>query len=482
VAVGAVRIVVVGGSVAGLLTALVLARTGHEVVVVERDDLAPAPDVETAAAAAFRASAPQIVQPHVVLPAFREVLQDRLPGVYEDVLAAGAREASLVSQMPMGITDRAPLPDDERFTFLFSRRATVDWVLARAARAEPGIAVHHGTPVTGLVADDGEPPRVRGVRTSDGEIAADLVVLAAGRRIPVDRWLRAIRARPSHVDQAECGLAYYGRQYRVRDGVLPGPLTTRVVMGLDEFVAGVWGGDNATMQLAIAPLASDRRFVAARDPEVFTAVLRSIPSLAAWLEVLDPITDLHVMGGLHNSLRRLVVDGEPVALGLHAVGDVVCTTNPTFARGLGLAARTVAALADVVTDHPDDAHAQAVAYDRTVTDRVAPWYVDQAANDAAAVARMRHAVEGVPAPPPPFSERLDVSELRAAAQTDAVAFRALWRLTAMIGRPSDVYGDPVLTARVRDVLSRRPPVRPAQPSHDELEAILAGSAVAGVPA
>lgn len=270
------RIVVVGGSAAGLLTALVLARTGHDVVVVERDDLAPAVDVEASAAAAFRAAAPQVVQPHVVLPAFREVLRERLPGVYEDVLAAGALEAPFASQMPSGITDRTPMPGDDRFTFLLSRRATLDWVLARAAAAAPGVEVRYGAPVTGLVADDGDPPRVRGVRTALGQLAADVVVLAGGRRTPVDRWLRAIRARPSDVVSAECGLAYYGRQYRVRDEPLPGPLTTRVVMGLDEFVAGIWGGDNGSVQLAIAPLAADRRFVAARDPDVFTAVLRSV--------------------------------------------------------------------------------------------------------------------------------------------------------------------------------------------------------------
>jgi flavin-dependent dehydrogenase len=45
------------------------------------------------------------------------------------------------------------------------------------------------------------------------------------------------------------------------------------------------------------------------------------------------------MGGLHNSMRRLAVDGVPVVTGLAAVGDSVCTTNPTFGRGLALACK-----------------------------------------------------------------------------------------------------------------------------------------------
>jgi hypothetical protein len=39
------------------------------------------------------------------------------------------------------------------------------------------------------------------------------------------------------------------------------------------------------------------------------------------------------MAGLHNTMRRLVAGGAPVVTGLHAVGDSVCTTNPTQGRG-----------------------------------------------------------------------------------------------------------------------------------------------------
>ena len=71
------KIVIVGGGSAGLFASLILARAGHEVVVLERDRLEPAPDVESAAMSAFRPTAPQIVQPHMVMAKCRQC--DRSP-------------------------------------------------------------------------------------------------------------------------------------------------------------------------------------------------------------------------------------------------------------------------------------------------------------------------------------------------------------------------------------------------------------------
>lgn len=469
------RIIVAGGSAAGLLTTLLLARAGHDVTVLDRDPIEPHGDVEEAAGAAFRAAAPHIVQPHGILPLCRELLRERLPDVLAATIAAGVAEATLPSQMPPTLVDRSPRPGDERFTVLQTRRSTFDWVLRRAVANEPGVSMRSGEQVLALRSAGGTPPRVTGVVTTRGELGADLVVDATGRRTPIDRWLEQIGARSTAVEHAECGLAYYSRHYRIRDGVdLPGPPTTRVVPQLDEFTCGIWGGDNGTMQLAVAPLVEDKRFRAVANADVHEAVLRSVPLLDAWLDVLDPISDIFPMGGLHNSLRRLVVDGAPRVIGLVAVGDSVCTTNPTLGRGLSLAMRGAADLADEVHAHGDDLTAVAVAVDDAVSVHVAPFYADQAAIDSARLAALRQRIFGIPAPRPTHDpDRVTFAQLRNAAAYGAESLRAFWKVMGLIESPEVVYRDPAVVAETRAVLAEHgdaPSI--AQPTTEQLEAAL----------
>jgi 2-polyprenyl-6-methoxyphenol hydroxylase-like FAD-dependent oxidoreductase len=449
-----VKVVVIGASAAGCFATLLLARAGHEVLVLEKDRLELAPDVESAAASAFRSTAPHIVQPHIVMARCRQLLIEHLPDVYERLLGSGVIEAPISTQMQPTLTDTASQPGDEQLTILMTRRSTFDWVLQRAVIAQPGVTLRRGVAVKGLVAVSGEPPHITGVRAHEDELPADLVIDAAGRRSPIDHWLKEIGARSSATSWAECGVAYFSRHYRLREGAaLPGPPTTRRVSPLDEFTVGIWGADNNAMQLAVMPLAMDHRFKTLRYPEAFTAVLRTIPFYAKWLGALDPITEVYAMGGVHNTMRRLVVDGAPVATGMVSLGDSVCTTNPTLGRGLALALSGAVDLLQVVDDHGDDRVALALAMDELVARDVLPYYEDQAAIDSARLAMLRHNIFGAPAPAvPTLADRITYAQLRTAAKFDPVAFRGFWRIMGMISPPGEVYTDPEMVARTHKTL------------------------------
>jgi len=474
-----VRVVIIGASAAGCFSALLLARAGHEVLVVDKDRLELALDLESAARSAFRSTAPHIVQPHIIMARCRQLLITHLPDIYEGLLDAGVVEAPITTQMPATLADTAPRPGDEQLTILMTRRSTLDWVLQRAMIAQPGVTLRRGVAVAGLAAVPGDAPRVTGIRTGEGVLSADLVIDAAGRRSPIDHWLKDIGARASASSWAECGVAYFSRHYRLRDNTMPpAPLTTRTVEALDEFNVGIWGADNGVMQLAVAPLALDHRFKTLRYPEVFAAVLRTVPTFAKWLDALDPITEVYTMGGVHNTMRRLVVDGTPVVTGLAAIGDSVCTTNPTLGRGLALALSGAVDLLRVLEEHGADSVALPLAMDELVAHHIAPFYEDQAAIDSARLAMLRHYIFDAPAPSAtsPGADRITFAELRSAAQFDATAFRALWRVLGMIGRPVEIYANPNIVARTHDTLrayGSGPSVD--QPSRERLLAALSPS-------
>jgi 2-polyprenyl-6-methoxyphenol hydroxylase-like FAD-dependent oxidoreductase len=474
-----VKVVVVGGGGAGCLASLMLARAGHDVTLIEKDRLKAHPDIESAAASAFRASAPQIVQPHIVMAHCRELLAHRLPDVYAGLLSAGVVEAPLTTQMPASLADKSSRPGDERLTQLLSRRSTIDWVLLQAAMDEQSITVRNGVRVCGLIATSGHagaPPVLRGIRTDHDDVHAELIVDASGRRSALDEWLTEIGARKTSWQEAECGLAYYSRHYRLRAGSeAPSSPLTRTVMALDELTVGIWPGDNGTMQMGVVPLAADRRFRALKEPAVFTSVLRTLRLYADWLEVLDPITGVYPMGGLRNTLRRLVVDGVPVATGLLAIGDSVCTTNPTLARGLSMALTGAVGLVDVVEKHTDDALAQAYAFDDLVTAHIAPFYEEQAIVDGARLRALRHAIYGDPlqGPPPLADDRVNYWQVRAAMPFDPVAFRGFWRIMGMVSVPEEVYSDPAVVTATQNVLAQKPVADVIeQPSREQLMAAL----------
>jgi hypothetical protein len=187
---------------------------------------------------------------------------------------------------------------------------------------------------------------------------------------------------------------------------------------------------------------------------VFTAVLRTIHACERWLQSLEPISAVFQMIGPRNTLRRLVVDGDPVVTGLLAIGDSVCTTNPTFGRGLSLAMWGAADLNDVIDQHAGNSTQQALALDQRVAEHLAPYYEEQAAVDAARLTTLRHNVFGDPAPPAsrPDSDRITFAQLREAASYDATAFRAFWELMFMFSLPDDVYRNPRIVTCTTEAL------------------------------
>src|SRR5215218_7036669 len=135
------KIVVLGAGICGLASALLLARDGHEITVLERDEQAPPHAPHDAWDAWARDGVKQFRQAHYLTPAGRIALEEMLPDVADAFAAAGAVRFDLLRFMPPSIADREPRDGDERFVPLPGRRPTLESVVARIARDEDGMEI-----------------------------------------------------------------------------------------------------------------------------------------------------------------------------------------------------------------------------------------------------------------------------------------------------------------------------------------------------
>ncbi|MEP6297107.1 MAG: NAD(P)-binding protein, partial [Ilumatobacter sp.] len=377
-------IAVVGGGMAGMLAALLLARDGHRITVFERDDT----DLPETADEAFdgwnRGGAPHARQSHALLARLHRILAQRAPDVLDALAEQGATELTVERLLPPEIEDREPRPGDDDLVLLCCRRLTLEWVLRRVVTAEPGVTWRGGVGVAGLLGDGTD---VRGLRLDDGtEVAADLVVVGGGRDTPVLDWIADLGGDVQVTEeQSEAGIIYLSRFYRLREG-RELPLLTKQGAGGDLGYLGFAGfyGDNGTFSITFGVPTGDRALLALRDADAWEAAIRSLVPLAEWTDegLADPITEVEAMARLRNRIRRFVVDGHPVATGLVVIGDAAVTTNPWYGKGCSQAGIAAEALSSILHEHGRDRHAIAVAMDAAMVTEVKPHYVASCMQDA----------------------------------------------------------------------------------------------------
>ncbi len=454
------RLAVIGGGAGGLLLGILAARAGHDVTIVDRDELAQH-GASASVEPTLRPGAPHVVQGHVGTPLLRRLLRRHLPDLYDELLRRGVGELGVTDRMPEGL-DSSPRPGDDDLAVLMLSRVAFDAALHAVARRQSGLAMQPARRVTGLVASGVDPVTVRGVRVGGETVTADVVVDASGRRSRIDAWLAEVGAASTRVEFGECGRSYYTRHYRLRAGERPPAPRSGLLAATGSFIAMGFPAEQQSVQIGFATLAADVPLRALHRPKPFEALAWRIPGFVPWLQACEPISEVFAMGGLHNTFRRLVIEGRPVVRGLIAVGDSVCTTNPTFGRGLALTLTQAVDAVDALGAHGRDLDALARAVDAASVAHVRPWFARQAEFDAWDLANRRAAVLGAPAPPPLAAPPGQVTQmqLQQAGRADPELFRLGIRVGSGLVDPDDVLGDPEVVRAVRAVLDGVDPAPP----------------------
>jgi 2-polyprenyl-6-methoxyphenol hydroxylase-like FAD-dependent oxidoreductase len=427
---------IVGAAPTGLFLGLALARRGHQVSIVDRDR-GPTSPLEWP-----RTEVMQFRRPHFFRPQAREALLAEAPEVVDGLLAAGAL-----------LTPMSPLMPD--FT-AFRVRLTFERVLRSAATAEPGVAM-----VTGHADKvEMEGSRVAGVVVDGETLEADLVIDAAGRS---GRFTDSLRAPALGGD-----CAYVARQYQLRPGAEPGPLNGGPGwIGVhDGYYAYVFLQDAGTFQVLIARRSDDDVLARLREDSVFDTAVRSIPSVADWLDPERATPDSSAMSGarLPNSYRGQLTEGGTVAApGVLFVGDAVLATNPIGGRGVATSLMQAQRLLQVLDELGSDYTSVSLEFDKWCTDTMKPWFDDHVRKDAGVFCRWH-------GEPIDFSQPLPSDLICSVAEVDPSVMPTVGPYMSMLVGPSVLSS---IEDRAREQLQNgfRPAFAPG-PTRDELAELI----------
>jgi flavin-dependent dehydrogenase len=274
-------VVIVGGRVAGSATAMLLARLGHDVVVVDQASF-PSDTVST----------------HSI--ARSGVVQLRRWGLLDDVLGSGAPAIRQVTFNAGGESVSRTIKDKAGVDFLVApRRYVLDTLLATAAE-HAGAAVHTGITVTGLRRDGHG--RVVGLSGRDRfgarvEIGARHVVGADGLR---SRVAELVGAR---INQA--GPAGGATQYAYYEGI---PWAGIEFFVAERSFAGVFPTHDGQACIWVCTPSADAKAVRRRAGsrvDAFGQLLeRSAPELAERLREARRTSPVQGMLRQPNQLRQ----------------------------------------------------------------------------------------------------------------------------------------------------------------------------------
>lgn len=339
------RAVVIGGGIAGMLAARVLADHFHRVTLLERD--------RYPAGAADRPGVAQARHVHFLLRRGLMIMEELFPGLTADLLAAGCpqidqgRDYRILYRsgwspgLPCGL-------DILNFT-----RPVLEAAIRRRLMANARVSGREGVEVVALSLDgagrrvDGVRIRQRGARAGEegGEtLAADLVVDASGRNSRAPEWLTAA----GFPAPAEASVdAFWGYATRLYEPAADFAAGWRMLLVMnrppDEPRAGIIQRvEGNRWMVTIAGVMED---YPPTDERGFLDFARSLRSSELYEAIRDarPVSDISGYRRTDNRLRHF----ENLARAPErfvALGDSVCCFNPVYAQGMTLAALGAAEL------------------------------------------------------------------------------------------------------------------------------------------
>ncbi|MDZ7801805.1 MAG: hypothetical protein U5K81_13590 [Trueperaceae bacterium] len=333
-----------GAGLASRTAAAALApRAGH-VTVLDRDALSRVDEA--------RKGVPQGKHIHLLVPAGRAALERLLPGVTDELAAAGAqilnRAGDFAIHIGGGRLNVQGLHPD--FVLIGATRPLIEGVVRERVRALTNVEILGGREARGLIASGsngavtGVRVRPKGEAAAEETLPADLVVDATGRGSRAPRWLEELGYEAPHEESVRIDVRYATRMFRrppgrpdgVRNvliGALPGEGRGAVALAVegDRWIVTLSGMFGEQPPTALSDFRAYARSLWCGD----------VHAIAAREEPLGEATTASFPANVRRGYDRL--RGHPP--GFVVLGDAMCAFNPTYGQGMSVATLEAEALA-----------------------------------------------------------------------------------------------------------------------------------------
>ncbi len=328
------KAIVIGGSIAGLTVARILAGHFAHVTVIERDHLSKTPD--------FRRGVPQGRHAHTLPLRGQKILEQQFPGLVEELLVRGAVSINGGSEMAYYIAGGwHQLRHHTALVSMTYSRPLLESTIYRRLASHSKVHFIHDHEVAGLSVDDrGE--RVTGVylrrrrelSSTETHLAAELVVDASGRDSQAPQWLASLGYMPPLESTVNAFPGYATRIYR---RPTESSESWKTLYIRPKPPTGTRGG-------LIIPIEGDRRIVTligmARDypptdEEGFLNFARSLPANPLYdaIKHAEALTKPYGYRRSENRVRHF--EKLPRYLeGFLVCGDAAYALNPVYAQGM----------------------------------------------------------------------------------------------------------------------------------------------------
>lgn len=429
--------VVLGASMAGLVSAAVLGESFERVTLVERDALAAGP--------AHRRGVPQSRHVHGLLARGGQILDDLLPGLTKEVAAAGAPVGDLLGQVRWLFSGYRLRRADIGQPLLLASRPLLESHVRGRVRALAPVRFLDGYDISGL-ATTADKRRVTGVRVLGGGgeeelIDADLVLDASGRGSRTPVWLEQLGYARPPIESVHIGVGYASRSYRLPEAVLGRDLA--VLHGWTPQyprAAALAAQEDGVYKVTLAGLLGDTPPTKPEEFEAFAASLQ-FPDVRDALREGEPLDDpvgFQYPANVRHRYERMRDFPE----GLLVLGDAVCSFNPIYGQGMTSAALQAEALRRLMgEDRPLDWRRYFKAASAVVD---APWSIATGSDLAfPGVTGRRTAKVRL--------TNMYVPWLHEAATRDAGLSEAFVRVTGLLDRPEAL----LLPGRAMRVMTRK---------------------------